>query len=246
MQGLAPGGGPAPARERPGARRAPRRPGRVRGTCEGGARLGELRAHRGRAQDPGRRRDPGGPVRQADRRAAHGRRRPGGADGQRQPRGPVCHAGELLRAGKRGADHVGWAHGRRVAVHRRPGRDPGNLRDLRGGGARALRREPRRAPGGERRARRNGLGPAAGGGRHARRGARVRGGRRGQARAPAPRRLGRSRDRRRERGALLGPGRRRRAPGAVGGRGRERGRPARAAGPRAGDPGRGDRSHRRP
>ena len=118
-------------------------------------------------------------------RFALGPRAPVVSAGQRQPRRPLGHAGALLRARGARADHLARADRGRVAVHRRPGRPAGHVRDLRGRRPRALRRLARRPARGHGRARGHGLGAAHGGRRDARRRAAVRRGRHRQAGATA-------------------------------------------------------------
>ena len=147
--------------------------------CAGSSRA--LTALRGR-------RDAGRAVRQADRGAAHRSARAGGAAGQRQPRRALGDAGDLLRARAARPHRLGRPDRGLLAVHRLPGRAAGDLRDLRPGGARALRRDAARAAGRQRRARRHGRRAAGGDHPHARGRQRDRRGRRREgARAAATR-----------------------------------------------------------
>ncbi len=148
--------------------------------------------------------------------------------------------GDVPRARLRRADDVRPDDRRLLDLHRVPGDPAGHLRDVRGGGAQALRRHPRRAAGRHRRPRRHGRRPAAGD-HDARRRRAVHRDRHLTDREAHPDRLsGRARRRSRRRARPAGQGARREAR-PVDRAGRQRRRdPARARPPRH----RGRRRHR--
>ena len=84
-----------------------------------------------------------------------------GAHRQLQPRAALGDVGPLQRARSQGPDDVRPDDRRVVDLHRHPGHRAGHLRDLRRGGAQALRWRPRRQVDPDRRPRRHGRRAAA-------------------------------------------------------------------------------------
>ena len=91
-----------------------------------------------------RRRIAADPVGQAGRRVPHACRCAARADRQFEPRAALGDVGALQRARPQGPDDVRPDDGRLVDLHRQPGHRAGHVRDVRRGGAPALRR--RRSP----------------------------------------------------------------------------------------------------
>ena len=217
LPGLAAGGGVPDAAEqpRPGGRRAPGRPRRVRRHRPGGPLVGRVRRHGPHAAHARRRRDDARPVGQAGRRVPHPRVGTAGAARQLQPRAGLGDVGRVPAARGRRAHDVRPDDGRLVDLHRHPGDPPGHVRVLRRDRPPPLRRHAGRHDHADRRARRHGWRAAAGDHDERRRGAvrrRRPGARPAPHRHPVPRR-GRRRPRRRRRPLHDGP---RRAAGAVG------------------------------
>ena len=220
LQGLGPGSRAPDAHEqpRPGRGGGPGPPHRVRRHRSGGAQLGGVRRHRPRAPAPRERRDAPRPERQAGRRVPHHDRCASGPDRQRHARPPLGHLGAVPRAGATRPDDVRPDDRRVVDLHRDPGNHPGHVRDLRRGGAPAIRRLPARDGDADRGPGRDGRRPAAGGHDERGSGAGHRGG-------PGPRRAT-------ARGGLRGRGDDR--PGRGGPQGRRLARGRRGAEHRAG------------
>ena len=171
LQGLAAGGRAADAHEqpRPGRRRAPRRPRRLRRHRPRGALVGGVRRDRARAARARGRRDAARPVGQAGRRHADARVGAARADRQLQPRAGVGDVGGVPPARGSRADDVRADDRGVVDLHRHPGDRAGHLRVLRGDRAAPLRRLAGRDDHADRGARRDGR-RAAAGGDHERRG----------------------------------------------------------------------------
>ena len=230
---LAPGGGAEDADEqpRPGGRRAPRGPGRLRRNRPRRPLLGGLRRDRPHPARAGRRRDHAGPVGKAGRRLPHPRVGAAGADRQLEPGPRLGDLGGVPPARGDGPDDVRADDRGLLDLHRQPGDRPGHIRVLRRDRPPPLRRLPEGDDHAHRRARRHGRRPAAGGD-HERRRRPLRRDRptpdRPAARDPLPRRGGR-----RPRGRR-GPLRGRQGGGAGAQRRSLRQRRRRAAGP-AGD-----------
>ena len=129
---------------RPGERRAPRGPRRLRRHRQGGAQLGGVRRAGAHADHARRRRDDAGAVRQAGRRDAHPRVGAAGADRQLQPGRRLGQLGGVPPARGPRADHVRPDDRRLVDLHRHPGHPAGHVRDVRGGRGQAVRRHARR------------------------------------------------------------------------------------------------------
>ena len=113
------------------------------------------------AAAPRRRRVAAGPVRQARRRLQDAPRRAARADRQLEPRAAVGDVGALQRARPQGPHDVRPDDRGLVDLHRLAGHRAGHVRDVRRGGAPALRRRPRRPVDPHRRARRHGRRAAA-------------------------------------------------------------------------------------
>ena len=139
---LAAGGGAADADEqpRPGRRRAPRRPRRLRRHRAGGSLLGRLRRDRPRAARARRRRDPARAVGQAGRRLPHPRVVAAGADRELEPGRRVGELGRVPPPRGARADDVRADDRRLLDLHRQPGDRPGHLRVLRRDRPAAVRR----------------------------------------------------------------------------------------------------------
>ena len=92
------------------------------------------------AEGAARRRVAAGAVRQAGRRVPHARRRAARTDRELEPRAEMGDVGALRRARPQGPDDVRPDDRRLVDLHRQPGDRAGDVRDVRRGGAPALRR----------------------------------------------------------------------------------------------------------
>ena len=160
---MAAGGGAADAREQPrsGGRREPRRADRVRRHREGGPGPHELRDDPPGADAARRRGDAARAVGQARGRIRDPRAGAASPDREHQPRAGLGDVGEVPRARCRGADHVRADDRRLLDLHREPGNPPGDVRDVRGGGPQAVRRNAQRSARRHRRPRRDGRRAAA-------------------------------------------------------------------------------------
>ena len=119
-----------PEQPRPGSGRTPAGPGRLRRARPGRPQLGIFRRHPRVAQEPGRRRDPAGAIRQAGGGLQDPPGRAARPDRQLQPGAALGHLGALRRAGRPGSDHVRPDDRRFVDLHRHAGHPAGHLRDL--------------------------------------------------------------------------------------------------------------------
>ena len=133
------------------------------GTGRAARQLGGLRRDRRRAAASRERRDPAGRLGQAGRRLPHHDRCAARAHRQRQPGAALGDLGAVPRARARRADDVRPDDGRVLDLHRDAGDHPGHLRDVRRGGAAALRRLAARDGHPHGRPRRDGRRAAAGG-----------------------------------------------------------------------------------
>ena len=252
LQGLAAGGSAAHAREQPPSRRRREalRARRLRRDRQGRAQLAELPRDRARAPAARRRGDAARAVGQAGGGVRDPRGRPPRAAGQLEPGPGLGELGRVPQARRGRADDVRPDDRRVVDLHRLTGDPAGDVRDVRGRRAQAVRRDAGRAARGDGRARRHGRRPAAVD-HDARRHRAVRRGRPAADRAPDPDRLSRRarrRPRRRLAASRRGPARAARAvdrPRRQRRRGRARARPARRRGRRRHRPDLGPRSAER-
>ncbi|MNG04891.1 hypothetical protein D3C84_880560 [compost metagenome] len=121
-----------------------------------------LRQDRRKPDQPERRRDPAGAIRQAGRRVQDSRQRPARTDRQLQPGAALGELGTLQRTGRQRPGHVRPDDRRQLDLHRQPGHRPGHLRNLRRSRSPALQRQPQGQVGPDRRSRRHGRCPASG------------------------------------------------------------------------------------